>query len=61
MKTPMTQHDPRTSKLLQPRGLMSKKGLVVSVANGHGIAYGCAQSMRAHGASLAATSMPPTT
>jgi enoyl-[acyl-carrier protein] reductase I len=35
--------------------LAGKKGLVVGIANEHSIAYGCAQAMRAQGASLAVT------
>ena len=35
--------------------LPGKKGLIVGIANDHSIAYGCAETLRAAGAELAAT------
>jgi enoyl-[acyl-carrier protein] reductase I len=39
----------------QSRPLVGRKGLVVGIANEHGIAYGCARVLRAVGAELAVT------
>lgn len=53
--TTRVTNEPRSDIAVQPRGLAGKKGLVVGIANEHSIAYGCAQAMRAQGASLAVT------
>jgi len=35
--------------------LAGNKGFILSIANEHGLAFGCARSMRANGAELAVT------